>query len=173
LRDFADTALVQVSIPIGATLFRRSMLSPAFMAEEARGAIDAFLLYECVRTGYRACYVPKRLMNYRIHPGGMSAAMPLSMAEGHLFRHRRILADAALAGIHPATEKALTRALVDYGIGLLAAGRHRDARRALRESLGRHAGWRSAVAFGLSCLGPFGACLIRCWRKRPPLDRAI
>jgi glycosyltransferase involved in cell wall biosynthesis len=166
VRDLARTALVDVSIPVGATLFRRSMVSPAFIAEEARGAIDAWLLYECVRTGHGAFYVAKRLMNYRIHGDGMSVAMPLAMSEGHLFRHRRILAEPALASIHPATAKALTAALVDYGIGLLATGRPREARRVLWQSLQRSVGRRNSVAFGLSCLGRIGTRAIRFWRQR-------
>jgi glycosyltransferase involved in cell wall biosynthesis len=165
LVDFAYTALVDSSIPVGATLFRKSMVSEEFINEQAQGSIDAWLFYQCVKTGYGAYYMEKRLMNYRTHPGGMSTSSPLYMAEGHLFRYRSILADPHMAVLHSSIRQMMPGALADYGVGLLAVGRQQEAQQVLKESLRLRVSLRSLVAFALAYGGGPGTKLTATLRK--------
>ncbi len=154
--DFARAALADVSIPIGATLFRRSLIGPDAVQPDAKGAVDDWLLYQYARTGGGAYYVPERLMSYRVHAGGMSVSMDQHVLEGRVFCCRRILADPAMASAHDVLRRKLTQTLRDYGFGLLAEGRRREARAVLREALGRKCQPKTVVAYGLTWAGSAG-----------------
>lgn len=134
VNDFPRAALVDFSLPVGATLFRRNQIAAEFLDERARGAIDAWLFYQCVKTGGAAYYVPERLMNYRAHDGGMSRSMPLHMLEGHIFRCEQILDDPQMNSIHAATRRNLAEALLNYGRGLAEDGHYESARACWRQS---------------------------------------
>ncbi len=153
LRDFAATALVQNAIPVGATLFRRSAVSPDFVDTRARGSIDMWLLYRCVQTGLGAHYLPERLMNYREHTGGMSKSMPFEMIEGHLFRFREMLRDQELASLHPALSLMLKEALEWHGMALLAAKRNRAAGDSFWEAMRLKCSLKACFGLVLSRLG--------------------
>jgi glycosyltransferase involved in cell wall biosynthesis len=162
LADFARSALVDLSIPVGASLFRRSWLKSGFIAPEAKGAIDVWLFYQCVQTGGSAFYEPRRLMNYRTHDSGMSAAMPLYMGEGHLFRQRSILQNEALRAIHPEIDVQMRETLVSYAIAQLRTGNRRIARQSIRETLQRgQRGLRPLAVYALSCGGWMGTQIAR------------
>lgn len=134
--DFARAALVNASVPVGAALFRRARVGPDFIAAEARGAIDMWLLYQCIKTGGGAFYVDQKLMNYRSHAGGMSAgAAPLYMNEGHLFRLRHLIADPDLGALRPDLRHLLVSALTSQALRLLEHGRRGEARTICREAL--------------------------------------
>lgn len=156
LPDFARSALVDASPPIGATLFRSSMIRPEFIHEKAKGSIDAWLFYECVRTGRSAYYCSQRLMNYRIHAGGMSSSMPLYMTEGHIFRYRRILADPERASLHVEIVGKLAEALTVYSVNLLVQGRCGEARQSAREALTLRFSRRAQVIHLLTYAGEVG-----------------
>ena len=168
LADFARAALVNGSLCAGAALFRRSQATPELIQDEARGAIDFWLFYQCVKTGSGAYYVADRLMNYRAHAGGMSASAPAYMAEGHLFRLRHILADRQLSAIHADTRRLLAATLTDYGIHLLAAADLKAARIALREGLRLRMSRRGAGAYMLACGGAGGVKAANALRRKAP-----
>ncbi len=165
LADFAAAALVRTSVPVGATLFRRADVTPDLIDDAARGSVDMWLLYGCVTTGKRAVYVPRRLMNYRSHAGGMSASQPLYMVEGHLWRYDRMLADPRLSAVHAGLARRRAEARADYGLHLLAAGRRAEAAAALA---GAAPGRRAAAGRLLARLGPAGTAAIRLgrWARR-------
>ena len=165
VEDFARTALVDNSIPVGASLFRRSTVTPHYIDARAKGSIDMWLLYGCWKSGLGAYYVPKRLMNYRLHGGGMSHSQPLYMAEGDLFRYGQMLDDPALIAIHADLQRMRAKSLTDYGIGLLAVGRGGEARRVLRQSLALRRDRRTLAAYLFSGLGSSGTSLIA-WVRR-------
>ncbi len=165
LQNFAEAALMNVSIPIGAALFRRSMISPNFITEEAKGSIDIWLLYQCVKTAYNAYYVSERLMNYRVHDAGMSYSMPRYMLEGHLFRYRNILADSQMAHLHPAVLQQVAGTLTKLGITLLREGERCAARQSLRESFEYGRSPKNLVAYVLSCCGGLGTRAAMALRK--------
>jgi glycosyltransferase involved in cell wall biosynthesis len=165
LADFARTALVDTSIPIGAALFRRADLPPTVIDDAARGSIDMWLLYQCIATGKRAVYVPRRLMNYRSHAGGMSAGQPLYMLEGHLWRYDQMLADPRLGSVQRDLQRRRQQGRVDYAWKLLAAGRRGEARAALAGAGGWRAGRKASVTLALSWLGPAGTAAVRLVRR--------
>lgn len=156
LAGFAQAAVIDGSPPIGATLFRRRLVLPQFIQDQAKGSIDAWLFYQCVKSGHGAYYVPERLMNHRVHPGGMSASMPLYMTEGHLFRYQTILADAEMAALHPQIRGLKAEALTSYGISLMAQGEVARARRSLREAARIQPRLRTLVALALAYSGRLG-----------------
>jgi glycosyltransferase involved in cell wall biosynthesis len=166
VRDFARTALVDTSIPVGASLFRRSTVTPEYIDARALGSIDMWLLYGCWKSGMGAYYVPQRLMNYRLHGGGMSHSQPLYMAEGSLFRYDQMLADPGLTVIHTDIQRMRAKSLTDYGIGLLDNGRIGEARRVLRQSLSLRRNRRTLAAYVFSSVGRSGKSLTRWVRRR-------
>ncbi len=161
LADFARAALVDTAVPIGATLFRRSDATPDLIDDNARGSVDMWLLYGCVRSGKRAVYVSRRLMNYRSHTGGMSASRPLYMTEGHLWRYDRMIADPRLSAIHPELRAMRDRARTDYGVFLLEAGRRAEA----RATLAGRAGRKAMIGRLLAQCGPVGTVAVRVARR--------
>ena len=154
--DFAHSALVDASLAVGATLFRRAQVVPEFIREEAKGAIDMWLFYQCVKTGGGAYYVPQRLMNYRSHTGGMSFSQGTHMTEGHLFRHRHILADAQMQAIHAPTRRMMAATQTDLGIYLLTTAKLKEARSALRAALHMQRSRRALAAYVLAYGGALG-----------------
>lgn len=165
LDDLVRAALVDGSPPIGATLFRKSMVDTSFISDEAKGSIDAWLFYQCVRTGHAAYYVPQRLMNYRAHPGGMSSSMPLYMGEGHVFRYQAMLNDPMCAPVCKDIKKLLAKTYVDNGINLMAKGETELAKRAFREALHNDVSLRALVAYSLTLTGGAGKILTNSFRK--------
>jgi len=165
LQNFAEAALMDLSIPIGAALFRRSMISPDFVAEEAKGSIDIWLLYQCVKTGYSAFYIPERLMNYRVHDAGMSYSMPRYMLEGHLFRYRHILADSQMKRIHPTVRHQLAGTLTKLGITLVREGKNHAARQPLREAFQYGLTPKNLLTYALSYSGSLGRRAATALRK--------
>ena len=156
LVNFARAALVERSIPAGASIYRKNMAPPDFIDEEAKGSIDFWLLYQCIRTGYGAYFVKQRLMNYRAHGGGMSSSMLDYMLEGHLYRNRAILGDPKLQSIHSAIRSMLAFDLTASGIGALTRGERREARRLFGEAMRYHPNLRACLTFCLACLGGVG-----------------
>lgn len=156
LSDFAYSAMINLSIPAGASLFRRSVVTPEFIDSRAQGSIDAWLMYQCVKTGYGAYYIPDRLMNYRTHPGGMSVSMPLQMGEGHLFRYRQMLADPELKPLRVMVQQQLSEALTGHGLALLADGKPRQSRHSLAEALRLKLSLRTFCGYLLACGGNAG-----------------
>ena len=101
VEDPCRAALIDCSISIAACLFRSALVPSNFISAQAGGSNDIWLFYQCLRIGSRRLYVPRRLANYRAHAGGMSAEAPLYMVDGHLFRLEAMLADPAMAPLHP------------------------------------------------------------------------
>jgi glycosyltransferase involved in cell wall biosynthesis len=144
LADFASVLLIANSIPAGAAMYRRRMVQPAFVDDHARGSIDMWLLYQCMKTGGGAYFIPECLMNYRVHAHGMSRSMPFEMIEGHLFRYRRMLDDPDLARLRPALAGRLAEVLEWHGMALLRSHRHVQSRQSFREAFRAR---RTAKAF--------------------------
>ena len=165
VKDFASCALINASIPIGASLFRRSIVQPTFINHEAKGSIDLWLLYQIAKVNKDAYYVPKRIMNYRRHDGGMRAAMPVYMREGHIFRYRSILADEKFASIHDDTRQSLASGLSDQGEALLIRGKSDEAKKLLREALTMKMSPRTVAAYGLANSGYLGSAVALAMKK--------
>jgi hypothetical protein len=163
---------VNHSIPVGATVFRRSCINPDSITDAAAGASDMWLVYQCVKTGMNAWYVPERLMNYRSHDGGMSSSAPVAMSSGHVFRYEQILRDPQMRPIHDVARTRLAESRADLALALVAAGRHGDARRTSIAAFRSRPGCRSLTAVGLAFSGPIGRNALRRWRKRNGIDQA-
>ena len=165
LEDWSELALVHAGVPVGASLFRTRFVCPDFIDERAKGAIDMWLFYQCVKSG-SAYYTNQRLMNYRLHSGGMSRSAALYMGEGHIFRNRQILADSQLAKLHPQIRRQLALTLTSYGISLLVEGRSQEARSSLKHSLNLQSSKRALFAYGLACGGYLGVKAAQAMRSK-------
>lgn len=159
--DWATESLVDSTVPVGATLFRKNMVPADFIDIRAKGAIDAWLFYRCVKTGHAAYYIQDRLMNYRLHGGGMSRSSVLYMNEGHVFRNQEILADPNMSALHSQIRELLSASLAHQGVYLLKENKQNAARAALRRSLTLHKTRRNVLAYGLACCGPIGSTVAR------------
>ncbi len=160
VKDFARAALIDSSLPVGATLFRRALIAPSFLDERARGSIDIFLFLGCVLSGHPAFYLPQRLMNYRAHDEGMSRSRPVHMAEGHIFRYRSILALPQLESLHADTKDKLRSTLAQTALTLARKGRMAPARRWARASWRVGPSQEALFVLALSCSGPLASYLI-------------
>ena len=160
LHSFAEAALVHTIIPAGGALYRRSLVTPDFVDSRARGSIDMWLLYRCLGTGAGAYYVPERLMNYRSHAQGMSRSMPFEMIEGHIFRYRAMLGDAALFSFHAALQRKLAEALEWHGMALLRTHQMGRAREAFGEATAIHPTAKSRIGRLLAAMGGSGGRLV-------------
>jgi len=156
MEDWAFAALVDQSMPVGATLFRRSIIELDFIDPRARDAIDIWLFYECARLNLPVYYLQDRLMNYRIHPGGMSQKVNPSMEEGHIFRCTQVLADEHMSFLHRHIRLQLAAALGRNGFFLLKNGDHRSARLSLRRSMALNRSNRTYLTYALACGGALG-----------------
>ncbi|WP_218080694.1 glycosyltransferase family 2 protein [Anthocerotibacter panamensis] len=159
LENFGHAALIDQSIFIGATIFRRRLVTPEFIKAEAQGAVDIWLFYQCVRTGYQAYYTPDRLLNYRLHGGGMSQERNWRpyVLEGLLFLYHQMSHDPKLDALHRLLPTKVALTMSSYGINLLALGRPREAQKALAQALHLHKNPRTLLAYGLAFLGPLGS----------------
>lgn len=157
---FAQAVLVDFSVPVGATLFRRAAVDPNFLDVRAQGAIDYWLLYQIVKTGSEAFYLPSKLMNYRVHGGGMSTRSTMYMAEGHHYRFNAILADSQFTRFHSGVAAQRRTSQISYGIDLVQSGRRAEARTVLWAVLLEQPTRRALIAFVLSWLGRSGSWLV-------------
>ena len=155
LTDWAELALIHASVPVGAALFRACLVSPEFIDDRAKGAIDLWLFYQCTKAG-DAYYTDRRLMNYRQHGGGMSHSATLYMGAGHIFRAQQILADPEMTSLHSQVRCQLAVTLASYGIDLLVEGRSQEARTSLKQSLSLERSRRTLIAYSLACSGSLG-----------------
>ncbi len=165
LADFARMALVDLAVPVGACLFRRDRLREDMLEDGARGAIDAWLVYSCVKTGLGAWFEPRRLMSYRTGVGGMSGSAPVAMCEGHFYRYSRILADPAMTEIHPAIRWRQADTCYGYGVAMVLRGQNTTGRAQLLNAWRSSRSPRSLVVLALSYGGPLGRRLLRALRR--------
>ncbi len=159
--NWSSIALVDMSVPVGATMFRRGMISPDFIDARAKGAIDGWLFYQCARLNKAIYFVPDRLMNYRLHTGGMSQQPNPAMEEGHIHRYRHILDDPKMAPLHDSVRGLLGSALSRCGILYLTSGDRGSARAALSQALALDRSNRTYLAYGLACSGRLGSTVAR------------
>jgi len=160
IKDWRRAALVDSTLPVGATMFRRSMVPSSFIDDRAMGAIDYWLFYQCVKTGAGAYYEPERLMNYRLHAGGMSRNAVLYMSEGHIYRFQQILLDPNMVSVHSDIRHKLAVVLTTKALHLMRQGKSSDAQRTLVQSLKLHICARSVAAYALVCAGQLGVAVI-------------
>jgi len=165
LDDFERTALIDDSIYIGAVLFRRAFVSPSFLDPEAQSAMGSWILYECIRTGRPAVYVPERLMRCRWHDGALTRSQEWigSITEGNIRRYRRMLEDDDLRRFRDEIQEKLAIMLQLKGRMYLCRGETEAARAALSEALERDPSLQAVLTYGLAQLGP----------AAPPIARTL
>ncbi len=172
--DLPRVSLVDFAVPVGATMFRRSMVTPVMIDPAAQGAIDAWLFYQCVRTGAGAVYVAERLMNYRFHAGNMSAGSRLTLAPGHVHRLEAAVVDQILEPLWPTFRRQLRGAYTECGLALVVAGRSAEGRRHLAMTIaGEHGSIRVRVAWIASHLGPVGRFVVLSTARLKRFTRAF
>jgi glycosyltransferase involved in cell wall biosynthesis len=75
VREFEEVALVHRAICImSGALIRREALSWSAIPEALPSNVDVFVAYLLIMTGMEGYYVPRRLMQYRRHPGQQMTA---------------------------------------------------------------------------------------------------
>lgn len=165
--DWRECCLINLSFPVGATIFRRSMVLPSFIDERANGAIDYWLYYQCAKTGAGAYYETERLMNYRLHAGGMSRIRGEYMTDGHIFRYESILGDPDMFVLATSVRRALADALISKGMYQLCRGESKGAREALAKGIAYCMTCRGFVTYVLAHMGKLGPCAVRALKHEP------
>jgi glycosyltransferase involved in cell wall biosynthesis len=161
--DFARTALIEDSIYIGAVLFRREFVPASFLDPTAESAMGGWILYNCVRTGRPAAYVPERLTYCRWHEGSVSRSQEWlgSITQGNIRRYRRMLNDERMHRFRAKVQDNLATMLHIKGNMHLRRGSPVRARESLRESLSYRFHPSVLLAYGLALLGPAGSAVAR------------
>lgn len=158
LQNFTYSAIVARSPYIGATLFRKNLVSADFIDERAQGFADAWLFYQCAKTGFGGYYIPKRLMNYREHSAGMSRTQCWRqyMTEGNLFWYQQMLADQDVSSIHSFLQADMPNILTLHGLALLTSGNYQGAYQVLEKAWLLKKNIKTLVAYSFASFGPLG-----------------
>ena len=156
LPDLAQDALIRMSIPVGAAVYRSGLLKQVHIPAAAVGQADLWLFYELVKRDARAYFLPRPLVRYRVHPNSMSGGMQRYCLPGGIFRCRAILEDESLRRIHPAVRKQLAGYSRRLAHLELQDGDWRLARvHAFQAAMAtRCMDWKALAMFVLSLAGP-------------------
>jgi glycosyltransferase involved in cell wall biosynthesis len=154
-----ELGLTTGTIPLNvATLFRAELIWPAgrggrpALPDEAGAADDLYLTYLACMSGRTAYYLPKRLSEYRVHDGQLTALRLPATSEGLLFCHRTFLRDRQLRPWRRELEARLAQTTTTLGFDLLGAGNASRARRCFAESLIQRPRLRAAAGLVLTLL---------------------
>jgi glycosyltransferase involved in cell wall biosynthesis len=153
-RPFEDLALVRQSIPIVASVFRFSAIDWEDFPEDVGSAYDLWLFYLACRDGLGAWYTPRRLAEYRVHPGAETASQRLRMSRDGVAARRRMLADERLSPVHGSLRRQLAEAYASYGAAALDAGDVRSGQAALKRSVRASPSARGAAGLIGALLAP-------------------
>ena len=155
----ADLGLTSGTIALNvAAMFRaelvwpRGRLGPPALPEEAGAADDLYLTYLALVSGRPCYYVPRRLAEYRVHDGQLTALRVPQTSEGTRFCHRSFLRDPRLAPYRAELKLQLAKSTADLGMDLVRAGNGSRARRHFVESLANRPHWRPAAGLALTML---------------------
>lgn len=137
VEDFCSAAIFDRSLHISCTLVRAGILPDGVMDRRSGGFACAWLFYQCYRTGKRAYYVSRRLVNYRVHPGNMSGNEKWDsfLYDGQIFACREMLADPKLLPVKRRLHRQTARIFSNYATRLLALGEYGRSRRLYMDSL--------------------------------------
>jgi glycosyltransferase involved in cell wall biosynthesis len=98
--DQPKKLLARLSIPLAmAAVFRKSEVDWKLYSKRVEGAYDSYIAYSLLRGEGKVVYMPERLTEYRVHPGGASAEFHSDTTEGLAYVHGLILEDPAFASI--------------------------------------------------------------------------
>jgi hypothetical protein len=98
--DHPKKLLARLSIPLAmAAVFRKSEVDWNSYSKRVEGAYDSYIAYSLLRGEGKVVYVPERLTEYRVHPGGANAEFHADTTEGLAYVHGLILEDPAFASI--------------------------------------------------------------------------
>lgn len=132
IRPFLDVVLT--GLALNAALLRRDAVDWGNLIEEASTSYDLHILLEACGDYTAAYYIPERLVEYRVHPGGDTARRLIVLQEGALAAVEHALASPK--GYDRAT---LTRMVRTLSVGLareyLREGRTGDALQVVRPAL--------------------------------------
>jgi glycosyltransferase involved in cell wall biosynthesis len=141
-RPFDEIALVYRSICVfSAAVLRRADIDWEAIPRDLDFSVDVYLAYLAARTGRGCYYVPRRLAQYRYHPGSLGSSLKnadqqLANARDAMFYWDRFLNDRALPRDKAYFEmKRGFNALVVV-LALLRHGRRRQALEQLRRAWG-------------------------------------
>ena len=167
LDDFAQVALIDEAIYIGAVLFRRGGVPPSFLPPEAHSAMGGWILYNCVKTGRTGYYVPERLMQCRWQEGSVSRSQQWlgSITEGNLNRYQIMLDDPELEAYHSDIQGDLATMLSVRGRMHLKRGEYRAARRELVEALQIRLDFGDILSLPLAYMGRAGSYVAQMFRR--------
>lgn len=135
-QPFSYLALVPVAVPMSmSAVIRRSAIDLETDFPKLPSCYDFWLAYLACRDGGGAYYLPERLMNYRWHPGNDTATGRIRITESLVTCFSEILKDARLRDLFPVLRRLLGDAHANLAMGLLRAGRPREARPHLRKGV--------------------------------------
>lgn len=156
-QPFWSIGLVDQSVsPASSALLRRSMIDwPELINVGVYW--DYYLTYLACCKGYGAYYCPEKLTYYRIHEnsettqsGGKNAAAKIRKGRSGTFCYSQFLQDPNLQEHYSYFLRKWVEAKTTWGIGLLRAGKLKEARTHLTEALGKQFNLRTFYALILS-----------------------
>jgi len=151
---FFKIGLVQQSIPmVMGAVIKTNSLDLADFSADAGTHYDLWLTYLAARTGKGACYLPERLVRYRVHASAQTASQSPENSASSKYIYSRLLSDPELREYHAVFRARYIEAQVAHGIALLRQGSAREARKELASVMRSGFNARAAFALLLSYLG--------------------
>lgn len=147
-KPFYKIGLVQQSIPIvmGAVIKTEAIEFCKFPLDTGPH-YDLWLTYLAAKSGKGACYLPERLVRYRVHATAQTASQSPENSASSEYIYSQFLNDPDLREYHDVFRAKYIEAQVAHGIALLRQGSAREARSELTAAL--RAGFNLRAAFAL------------------------
>jgi glycosyltransferase involved in cell wall biosynthesis len=153
-KPFFKIGLVEQSIPmVMGAVIRSDAVDLSDFSTDAGTHYDLWLTYLAARTGKGACYVPERLVRYRVHGSAQTASRSPENSASSKYIYSRFLRDPQLREFYPVFRARYVEAEVAHGIALLRQGSAREAREELASAMRSGFNARAAFALLLSFLG--------------------
>lgn len=147
-KPFFKIGLVQQSIPmVMGAVIRTDAIDFTNFPLDTGPHYDLWLTYVAAKSGKGACYLPERLVRYRVHATAQTASQSPENSASSKYIYSRFLNDPDLREYYDIFRARYAEAQVAHGIALLRQGSVREARSELIAAM--RAGFNSIAAIAL------------------------
>ena len=153
-KTFFKIGLVEQSIPmVMGAVIRTDAIDFTNFPIDTGPHYDLWLTYLAAKSGKGACYLPERLVRYRVHATAQTASQSPENSASSKYIYSRLLNDPDLREYHDIFRAQYAEAQVAHGIALLRQGSVTEARSELIAAMRTGFNSRAAIALLLSFSG--------------------
>ena len=153
-RPFFKIGLVEQSIPmVMGAVIRTDAIDFTNFPLDTGPHYDLWLTYLAAKSEQGACYLPERLVRYRVHPTAQTASQSPENSASSKYIYSRFLNDSDLREYQEIFRARYVEAQVAHGIALLRQGSTREARSELTAAMRTGFNSKAVIALLLSFSG--------------------